>query len=150
MQLDKAKDKAPNIKVEVLETQIAWLPGIVGFEWAKPNMRMDAIFESAANADKNLVLINHETDIYGPRLVDGKIVDVPTGEKKLDGYKGTGDKSDWILITKFTPKTKESNEKFYATIAKSPIGAHIVGRTIEAPTYDKLLVYAEMMKEVPV
>lgn len=130
-----------------------WRQNLQPIEYATPNSRMDSLITIARAAGKHLVLLNHERDIYGPRMTaDGRVLTnpdgspqmEPTGEKELDGYRHTLDLADWVLATRQVLVGGEV-QRFEATILKSPVGADLVGKSLPNPSYEVLTKYVEAM-----
>ena len=132
-------------------------------EYAAPNLRMSNVIDICRRMDINLVLINHERDVYVKQLVNGQLRDVPSGEKELDGWRATMDLSDWVLYTDcdvklqsgqvITLSSTSSNSipqgefTFKTRIDKSPVGAALKGRVINGLAYSGLIRMEAMMKE---
>lgn len=133
-------------------------------EYAAPNLRLQNILTICNQYEINLVLINHTRDIYAPRLIQGQMKEVATGEVELDGWRQTMDLSDWVLrtdcdvtlqsgqvldlsaIQNSTNKAVQGEFQFKATIDKSPIGADLKGKVILDPSYQKLVSLAELFE----
>ncbi len=127
-------------------------------DFGTPNARMMSMIQTVKGLRRDLILISHETDVYGPsRNASGGMEreDKPTGEMKLDGWKHTKAESDWSLVTNTEqPCKQESHTKgkggckgfhFHAVIEKSPVGAELVGIDIIDPSYVKLRTMLEKM-----
>jgi len=131
-------------------------------EYGAPNLRMNNVIDICRRFDINLVLINHERDVYTKQLVSGQLRDAPSGEKELDGWRQTLDISDWILYTDCDVKLQSgqtialsstsSNSipqgefTFKTRIDKSPVGAGLKGRVVNGLTYNGLVRLEAMMK----
>ncbi len=120
---------------------------LMPWEYSTPNSQMNAMIDmaKATSFDKNLCMVNHVRDIYVTTIQNGQSIAVPSGQKELDGWKQCVDRTDWELYTTVTPpvidnvtKLVTTTTKFHAQIRKSPVGANIVGMTIDAPSWDAL------------
>ena len=114
-------------------------------EYGDPNAQMGVFCDWAKSLGKNLILINHERDIYVPAVRDGRTVEIPSGKKELDGWSKTKDRTDWAFKTSMEPR-QGNGVMFSLEILKSPIGAHLVGLIITDPTWDKI---EEIVKAIP-
>ena len=110
-------------------------------EYAIPYTRFETVVKLCTTMQKNVVLINHEKDVYRPMVIDGKVVSQPTGEKELDGYRKTLDLTDWAFISKYDKETRQ----FGIQIIKSPLGMEMVGMELTDPSYDKLVSLCKLI-----
>lgn len=132
-------------------------------EYAAPNLRMNNVIDICRRMDINLVLINHERDVYTEKLVSGQLRSAPSGEKELDGWRQTMDLSDWVLYTDCDVKLQSGQTitlsstssniipqgefTFKTRIDKSPVGASLKGRTVNKLVYAGLIRMETMMKQ---
>lgn len=132
---------------------------LMPWEYSTPNSQMNAMIDmaKAVTFDKNLCLVNHVRDIYVTAIQNGQSIAVPSGQKEVDGWKQCVDRADWELYTTMTPaaidqvsKQVVAPVKFYAQIRKSPLGANLVGMTIDKPTLASLNKLAEVFSGVGV
>lgn len=148
-QLEKAIASAPKgAPSDVIEAHLEWKQTLGTFEYAQPNSWMANMITLARQPffNKDLVLINHEKDIYTVRpdpTKRGELVSQPTGEKELDGWNKTLDLADWVLVTsnKFIPSVNgaKAYTQFKVRVEKSPVGADLVGLELVDPTYEMLI-----------
>ena len=133
MQWEDAVAHNPNIT----EDKIEWRKQLIQVEFTMPNERMSALINLARSFGKDLVLINHEREIFGPTIVQGKIEHLPTGKFELDGFKHTLELADWAFLTTkedvvIDSKVSSSSTKlaFKARVIKCPLGAQVVGQVL--------------------
>ncbi len=122
-------------------------------DFGTPNARMFSMLQTAKGLKRDIMLISHETDVYGPMQNAKGGIDSeegPTGEMKLDGWKYTKAESDWSLMTSIETPCVQKHLKdsadakackgfhFFAEIEKSPVGAELIGIKIIDPSYEKL------------
>lgn len=149
-QLEDARAKAPNLPLDQVEDKVEWRQSLLSIEYSMPNERMAAMINFARAFNKDLVLINHERDIYGPTMIKGQIEMMPTGRKELDGYKHTLDLADWVVITTREDKiiagsTLNTEIIFKARVDKCPLGAQVVGQTLTNLTLPAALTLANAL-----
>ena len=125
------------------EDSVVWQQTLGQFDYATPNTRFGNLIDLAKQVGKSIVLINHEKDIYGPTMIGGEMVMVPTGQTELDGFRHTLERSDWVIVTWSDPpmgnKLPEGTEiVFKARIDKSPIGSSIVGQEFDDLSHSHL------------
>ncbi len=104
-------------------------------EYGTPNAQMQSMLEIAGVYSKDIILVNHEKDIYITTVVHGRSQSVPSGEKELEGWSKTASKADWQLKTSMVAGAPP---RFKIEILKSPVGAQLVGMTLENPDHEKL------------
>ena len=127
----------PN-RLAQIESSIQWRERLMQMEYGVPNERFRKFIDLARGAGKNLVLVNHIRDEFDTNSV-------PTGRKVLDGWSKTLDFVDWGFRSNFEQAQLASNGSqakapvFKLTIIKSPLGAALVGLTLENPTYPDLV-----------
>ena len=111
-------------------------------EYGTPNQQMESMMELAQVYGKDLILVNHEKDIYITTIVQGRQQSVPSGQKELEGWSKTASQADWQLKTIMHPGVVGTVDtvppRFDIEIMKSPVGAQLVGSVIENADYDKL------------
>lgn len=123
-------------------------------EYAAPNLRMENIIQICNKMDINLILINHQRDVYHDVVRNGQMRSEPSGRKELDGWSKTTQLSDWVFFTDcditvqsgMKIKLSDWHEnsipqgefKFTARIDKSPVGMDLKGRVLEDFSYQTL------------
>ena len=118
-------------------------------EYGEPNRRMTELLNLAKAFRTHLVITHHEADEYvqlldplGKAITDenNNPVSVTTGKKVPEGFKHTIGLSDWVLRTTMVSTGRGDTALTYpvATVEKSAYGLHMLGKTIEWPSYDKL------------
>lgn len=131
-----------NELIAIAESTVQWRETLQPIEYAFPNSRMNNFIDLARGMNKNLILLNHQRDVYGSMIIDGKVTSAPTGEKELDGYKNTEDRVDWSFATESIapdPRVKLEDQKFFKLIIKkSPIGKDLEGIELKGATYNML------------
>ncbi len=113
-------------------------------EYGTPNQQMESMMELAQVFNKDLVLVNHEKPIYITTIVNGRSQSVASREMELEGWSKTENQADWQLKTTMiagtiaTPGVEATLPKFNIEIIKSPVGAQLVGMSIENADHEKL------------
>ena len=116
-------------------------------EYGTPNTQMEALLDVSRIYNKDLILVNHEKDIYITTIVKGVQQSVPSGQKEMEGWSKTADQADWQLLTSMTEAVGDKSQVFHMKILKSPQGAHLVGRSFEDASYVKLHTLAKALRE---
>lgn len=105
-------------------------------QYTEPNARMDQIVEAAKLADKNLILISHEKEMY--------VNDKPSGVIIPDSYKQLPNLADCTL--RFTLKDKKPQAHVYKA---GTGGLELLNMVLEQPTLesvDELLTAASKLR----
>lgn len=111
-------------------------------EYGTPNAQMQSMLELAQVFGKDLILVNHEKPIYITTVINGRSQSVASGEYELEGWSKTASCADWQLKTKMVAGAIGGGgtvpPKFNIEVMKSPVGAQLVGMSIENPDHEKL------------
>lgn len=136
--------------LEEIQKEVPTRKQLQQIEYGEPNRRMTELLNLAKAFQTNLVITHHETDEY-IQLMDplnrpvmderNNPVSVTTGRKVPEGFKHTIGLSDWVLRTTISPTHIPS-----AVVEKSAYGLHLLGKSMEWPTYEKL---SEMTQPIP-
>lgn len=115
---------------------------LLQIEYREPNNRFRGILYNAKLMKKNLILIHHDRDEYGPVLQkDGTIAQQATGKRERAGFATLGDSADVILHTTWDTKTKAP----YCTVDLAEV-KELEGMSFKEPTYDKIAKTIQMLK----
>lgn len=153
-QLAAAKSKSPGVSVDELERLTDFRKRLQPIEYGDPNSQMKKIIDLAHQWHKTLVLVNHERDVYASVIINGQMVEKPTGEKELDGYSHTMDLADWVIATSRVdikpegpdvPLEAPKERHYKAVIIKSPFGKAVVGQDFIDPTFPTIARVASLI-----
>ena len=90
---------------------------LIEIEYAEANGRMQTIISLAREYDKNLVLIHHTTDKYGPITIDGRTQQMPVGITHA-GWKHVTKHVDlevWLSVPAISKQDRAQGKKMTPT-----------------------------------
>lgn len=119
-------------------------------EYGEPNNRFRALINAAHNANKNLVLVHYETDVYEQRLLDGVVKSFRTGKRRAEGFKYTPKLADMMVKTErvLVPAIKGSTASWKMRAIVIEPGMALVPPAFELPepTWDSLVGIIKMVR----
>ncbi len=143
---EKQEAQEVNGKLPVGKT---YRENLTQIEYGQINSRMHTMLDQANVYDKNMVIIHHMTDVWGPVMKDGKIDQGVVG-RDAKGWKNCGyaasDLADIVLETKRTTVTSNKGPitSFSVVYTKAPPA--LMGVTVENPTWDKIVKQVKFVK----
>lgn len=134
----------------VIPANVKYRESLQSIEYAEPNNRMRSVIYAPRTFNKNLILTHYPREVYAQRLTERGVMDVPTGQFEIDGYKYTSALVDLLIMTQIKvietgiPPVKRALP--VGTITLSGVGLSIVGSEIPDPTYEKIINLVNMAR----
>jgi len=130
LQLDLQGNVKPNERLRV---------SLLPVEYKEPNIRMRGLIYQVRVHNKNLVLLHHSRDEYGPmpNPKTGQVEEARTGRKERSGFASLGDSTNWMM------RTVNNSGKFHAEMGIGTVPPQMVGIKIPNPTYNDIVKYIE-------
>lgn len=116
-------------------------------EYGRPDTELRSLYQMVASYEKNMVVIHHLRDHYGPVLKgDGKIEQGPDGTQEHDGVRDSPRFFDVSLRNEnkeVTDITGAREKKIVSTFMKCGYNLSLQGMSITDATWDKIVRFIE-------